>query len=123
MDFLTKNFKSVYGITANHHAVIIKSINITANGDYQFPDLQIHAYCGKSEKSGGKKMVDCFRPNLTYTVTRAERSAESGEDDERMQKALMKKITSSVLDANNKETNLWKGNAGLVDYVGSSKKA
>lgn len=121
MDFLTKNFKSAYGVNANHHAVIIKSINISENGDYQFQDLQIHAYCGKSEKNGGGKMVDCFRPNLTYTVTRAERSAESGADDERMQKALMKKITSSVLDANNNETNLWAGNAGIVDYVGCSK--
>ena len=117
MACLTKIFDATCGIAANHHELIIKNIIFAQNGDYSFPDLQLHAYHLQSAFDDGSRLVDCFRPNLTYSITRVERATETGEDDERIMKALLHKITASVL-VDDLETNLWSGRAGIIDYVG-----
>ena len=118
MSHITKVFTATCGVQAEHHELVVRSVKIDADGVYSFPDLQLHAYHDKLVFDAGAKQVDCFRPVTAFSITRAERDQETGTDDERVRKAILKKITSSTLDGNSNETNLWAGNAGTIDYVG-----
>ena len=118
MSHIIKVFTATCGVQAEHHEVVVRSVKIEEEGSYSLPDLQLHAYYNKSAFESGAKQVDCFRPVTVITITRDERDAETGPDDERIRKALLKRITSSVKNDEGEETNLWTGNVGTIDYIG-----
>ena len=121
MTHLTKEIESTYKTLANHHELRLGSVELAENGDYIFKNTQMRLYSSLTAFETDGKPVDNFISYLTYTVSRAERDAESDiEDDVRAKKALLKKITTSVLNDEGIESNKFHGNVGDIDYIGVS---
>lgn len=118
MIYLTKEITTDHGVNANHHELILKAVELAGNGDYVFSNIEMHVYSNKAAFDADSKFMDCFIADLIFTVSQADRDAEADTKDWiRAKKALIKKITASVL-GDGGETNLFRNKDGVINYVG-----
>ncbi|MEA2036001.1 MAG: hypothetical protein U9O94_00725 [Nanoarchaeota archaeon] len=115
---MIKEFTDQYGHLANFHiADTTENLKEQADGAITC-SFKFKAFIDEQAYLDGKSIVDCFRPVLKYSITQEELlNAEGATLGAKMNNAFSAKATESVLNEEGKETNVFNGNVGTIDYI------
>ena len=117
-DYLIKEFETVYKSTANFHVLETKDVVKNADKSLTFPRVEFRAYASLEAYQASGKLVDNFQARLAYTITDEEIKSQPDEAiSDKITRALLNKIVTSVPDEHGNETNKFNGNAGDIDYI------